>query len=510
MRDIARQYRAGNPVMIFTPHLLVYLSAQGVSLASQQLGQFRFVGEYMADSAGYQAFARILMQYKHAKLSILVDSVDEQYHAEDLPHVLGSARAQMLKRRLHQVSRDNAFAATWYQGRQKHARRDDRYLFVSLSTLEWAQVWLNLLIEQNVHLALLTTVPVVSHALLRHLPQTSTSLLWVTQQSGGVRLSYFSENRLLFSRLCTPESCHHAEQLAEEITKTRYYLTSHQYLSHQGALTVAVLDTHHDCVRLCDILNQQTERRLSCEVYATDAIAKRLRVKTKDLHRYPDSLHLAALGRYPVAVNLATPAMILGYRQRQGQHGFYLAALASLIMAALAGGYLDYQRNQINMTLQQTHVQLAQLKQQYQSVSLKIPNTAVTPANLKAAVEVAHALYAAPRPMHDFAILSEVLTQHPSIALTRLAWQSREKTDIHPASVMSVDGEIRPFQGDYRTAMTYMDAFVADLRHHPRIAQVEVIAMPINRDPTLSLHQSAQTLSTIAAFRLKLRLRSTL
>lgn len=494
--------------MIFNPHLLVYLSAQGVSVACQQRGKFRFVGGYIADAAGYQAFASVLTQFKHAKLSILVDSVDEQYHAEDLPHVLGGARAQMLARRLRQVSRDNAFAAAWYQGRQKHARRDDRYLFVSLNTLEWAQVWLNLLVEQNVHLALLTTVPVVSYTLIRHLPQKYTTLLWVTQQSGGVRLSYFSENRLLFSRLCTPESCLHAEQLAEEITKTRYYLTSHQYLPHQGALTVAVLDTHHDHVRLCEILNQEAGRRLSCEVYAIDAIAQRLRVNAKDLHRYPDSLHLAALGRYAVAVNLATPAMVLGYRQRQWQRGFYMTAVASLTMAALAGGYLGYQRNQFIIALQQTRMQLAQQQQKYQTISLKMTNTPTTPSNLKAAVDAAHVLYAQPQPMHDFAVLSEVLAQHPSIVLTRLAWQSREKEDAHPASVLIVDGEIRPFQGDYRAAMTYMDTFVADLRHHPRIAQVDVIAMPINRDPTLSLHQSAQILSMTAAFRLKLRLRS--
>lgn len=494
--------------MIFTPHLLVYLSAHGVSVASQQRGHFRFVGECLADSAGFQAFASMLTQFKHAKLSLLVDSVDEQYLAEDLPHVLGSARAQMLARRLRQVSRDNAFAAAWHQGRHQHARRDDRYLFVSLTTFDWAQVWLNLLAEQNVHLALLTTVPVVSHALLRHLPQKNTSLLWVTQQSGGVRLSYFSENRLLFSRLCTPESCHHAKQLAEEITKTRYYLTSHQYLSHQGALTVAVLDTHPNHVRLSEILNQETERRLSCEVYATDGIAQRLKIKTEDLHRYPDSLHLAALGRYAVAVNLATSAMVLGYRQRQWQRGFYLAAVTSMIMAAVAGGYLDTQRNQINMVLQQTHRQLAQLQQQFRSISLKMTSTPVPPANLKAAVELARALYAAPQPMNDFAVLSEVLAQHPSMALTRLAWQSREKSDAQPATVLVVDGEIRPFQGDYRAAMAYMDTFVADLRHHPKIAQVDVIAMPINRDPTLSLHQSAQSLSTTAAFRLKLRLRS--
>ena len=185
-----------------------------------------------------------------------------------------------------------------------------------------------------------------------------------------------------------------------------------------------------------------------------------------------------------------------------------MAAVVSLIMVAIAGGYLGHQRNQFVTALQQTRMQLAQQQQQYQAISSKMPSTPTTPANLKAAVDAAHALYAAPQPMNDFAVLSEVLAQYPPIVVTRLAWQSRDKVGADPVSVLIVDGEIRPFQGDYRAAMTYIDAFVDDLRHHPRIAQVDVITMPINRDPGLSIHQSAQALSTTATFRLKLRLRS--
>lgn len=495
--------------MIFVPHLLVYIHAQGVSLACQRRGKFRFVGEFDADESGYQAFAAALKPFKNARLSILVDSVDEQYHVENLPHVLGTARTEMLARRLRQISRDSAFAAAWHQGRDPDGRRDDRFLFVSLNTLDWAQVWLDLLARQHVHLALLTTVPIVSQSMVRHLPQESAPLLWVTQQSGGTRLSFFQQNRLLFSRLSTPESGQAAEKLAEEIIKTRYYLTSHQYLAHQSHLAVVVLDTQQDHQRLCEMLNQDTGLNLSCQVHVSDVLAQRLWINANDLHKYRDSLHLAALGRYSAAINLATPAMTLTYRQRWWQRGLYLTAAASLLVGVIAGGYLTYQRDQFAASAMQTHGWLKQQQNSYQHILAKMPATPTSPANLKAAVDVARTLSAAPQPVTDFAILSEVLTRDSHITVTRLVWQERNVEEPGNAQrVLVIEGEALLSQGNYPLAMAAIDRFVADLRQHPRIARVEVMSMPVNRDPKLTLHQSAQAVASAAAFKLKLLLRA--
>ena len=495
-------------MMIFTTHLLLYLSVQGVSLACQQRGRFRFVGEFGADEVGYQAFSNVLGQFKHATLSMMVDSVDEQYHAESFPHVLGAARAQMLARRLRQVTRDSEFSAAWFQGREADVRRDDRYLLVSLNNLEWAKVWLDILSQYNVHLALLTTVPMVSNALVRHFPPESAPMLWVTQHSGGTRLSFFSQGRLLFSRLSPLDASQSAENLAEEIIKTRYYLSSHQYLPHQSPLVVTVLDTQQNHQRLCQILSHETGLDLSCQVRAGDVFAKRLWVNVSDLHQYSDCLHLAALGRYSAPVNLATPAMVLGYRQRQWRNGLYFATVISLGVAALMGGYLSYQRDQLTIAEMQTRAKIAQQQLHYQQIQQHMLATPVPPVELKAAVEAGRTLDAAPQPVAAYAVLSEVLMQSPHIAITSLTWQQSDVVRQQISGpILSVEGEVHPFEGDYRVAMQDIDQFVMKLRHHARIEKVDVISMPMNRDPASTLHQSAQTAMVPAAFKLKLWLR---
>jgi hypothetical protein len=111
--------------------------------------------------------------------------------------------------------------------------------------------------------------------------------------------------------------------------------------------------------------------------------------------------------------------------------------------------------------------------------------------------------------MTDFEVLSDVLAQCPRIAVTRLSWQVQDidrRQDGGP--VLYIDGEVRPFRGDYRAAVTDIDSLAAGLRRHPRVAAVEVVSLPINRDPKLSLHQSAQAQLTNAAFKLKLVLRA--
>lgn len=494
--------------MIFPTHLLIYLSAHSVSLAYQRRGKFHFVGEYRNDETGYQACFRDLKQFSHVKLSILLDSVDEQYHAESLPHVIGAARSQMLTRRLRQVSRDSAYSAAWHQGREEEGRRDDSYLFVSLNSMEWVHPWFDMLALHHVKLALLTTVPMVSHALVLHLPQESAPLLWVTQQSGGTRLTFFIRNRLLFSRLTTPESSLEAEKLAEEIIKTRYYLISHQYLPPQSTLAVVVLDTQHDHQRLCQILNQDTGLDMSCQVRNTEVLAQKLWINPADLHRYRDSLHLVALGRYSAPVNLATPEMTLGYRQKQWQRGLYMTAVATALIAVFAGGFLSFQRDQMLATVMQTRTMLAQQKQRYQDIEHKMPAAPTAPINLKNAVEAAKTLQAAPEPLTDFSVVSDQLAGWPQIALTRLAWVNHDvDTQQTNARLLYVDGEIRPFQGDFISAMNDIDGFIANLRKNPEVVKVDIISMPVNRDPKATLHQATKEVTESAPFKLKLLLR---
>ncbi len=50
-----------------------------------------------------------------------------------------------------------------------------------------------------------------------------------------------------------------------------------------------------------------------------------------------------------------------------------------------------------------------------------------------------------------------------------------------------IDGEIRPFNGDFRAAISTINEFAARLGKDPRVAEVRVVKLPLNVNPTQPL-----------------------
>jgi hypothetical protein len=50
-----------------------------------------------------------------------------------------------------------------------------------------------------------------------------------------------------------------------------------------------------------------------------------------------------------------------------------------------------------------------------------------------------------------------------------------------------IEGEIRPFRGDYRSAIETINAFATRLGKDQTVAEVRVVKLPLNVNPALSL-----------------------
>jgi hypothetical protein len=50
-----------------------------------------------------------------------------------------------------------------------------------------------------------------------------------------------------------------------------------------------------------------------------------------------------------------------------------------------------------------------------------------------------------------------------------------------------IDGEVRPFRGDYRGAIDTINRFADRLREEPEVAEARVMKLPLNVNPALSL-----------------------
>ncbi len=506
--------------MMLRTRLLIYVCAWGVTLAYRRSGKLRLIGQFNADETGRRGFAAAIDEFSGMPVSVMVDGVDEDYRLETLPHVSGSARREMLDRRLRQVSRNALFSAAWAQGRATNERRDDRYLFIILSKHDSVSPWLDLLHEHGVILAELTVLPAISHALLQRLKLDHPHTLLVSEQSGGLRLSYFQHGELHFSRLTAPEGVadSDAPDIAGEIAKTDLYLNSQRLLPRDAVLHVYLLDPDNAYPVLCRQISVDNKHVL-CQPIAASTLAQRLQVSEDLLRSSPDATHLALLGRHRAAVNLAPAAYTQGYDQLRLRHNLYGAAAGIVLAAGIAGAVLFAQESNFELERLTTQSRIQQQASLYRAVQQALPTTPTSPQNLQRAVDTARALYAAPTPIADFNVVSRALEVQPEMAVLRLHWLDHDAADTLAASATApagaaaralyLDGEVTPFDGDYQAAIARINAFVARLRSDAAVASASIVSLPINTDPSTTLDEASNDGKPPSArFKLKLLLRA--
>jgi hypothetical protein len=142
----------------------------------------------------------------------------------------------------------------------------------------------------------------------------------------------------------------------------------------------------------------------------------------------------------------------------------------------------------------------------YQEVTRQFPAAPTSADNLKKAVEIAQRLRQSARtPDAMMHVVSRALEASPSIVLRELSWnydQSALETGGGAARGPStpvrsgaatrrqgglVAGEIRPFRGDYRAAIETINALAARLARDPQVAEVRVVKLPLNVNPSLQI-----------------------
>ena len=126
--------------------LILLATPRQIGVLDWRPGRMHWLGEFPASSKGLAAFRQLVISHAGLPMLLVVDTVDEDYRSELLPHVQGHARNELLARKLRQVFRNARFTGTWRQVRETDGRRDDRYLLAALTDTDWLSPWLDVLL----------------------------------------------------------------------------------------------------------------------------------------------------------------------------------------------------------------------------------------------------------------------------------------------------------------------------------------------------------------------------
>lgn len=489
--------------MIFARRLILLATPRQVGVLDWRPGRLHWLGEFDAGNAGLAAFRQVVAKHAQLPALLVADTVDEDYRSEALPHVRGQARAQMLTRKLRQVFRNARLSGAWRQTRETGGRRDDRYLLAALTDADWLAPWLGVLQREQTPLAGIVPLALACQHLLARLRVQEPHLLLAYRLENRLRLSYYQNGLLRFSRLIASDTpTQTPANAADEIAKTQLYLAGQRILPREARLHVLLLDASGQLDTAQAPLN--ADPAFSARVVELAHLARALRIPADFLAATPAVAPLAAIAGEPLALNLAPPELLQRHTEFRLRRGLNLAAAttAACGLAVTASYWLHAQDLNEETRLLQQETQRA--KARHTVMARSFPALAIRPDQLGQVLALARQLDHAPLDIRRLLLpLGQALTAHPDVVVRALAL---EDTAADAADI-TLHARLSEFDGNYRAAMSRIDGLVRHLAATPGIAAVERVASPVNIDPDATL--TGKTAGTTAPedTRFSLRLR---
>jgi hypothetical protein len=494
--------------------LLISVSALQVSAARWHGGRLGPCTVFENSEEGLEAFKDHLARAPQLPAQMMVDAVEEDYRFESLPHSFGSDRSEMIARKLKQHYRSTQFCSARMQGRDPGKRRDDRYLFCALTNPELITGWLQAVTERGLPVAGIYLLPTVSARLIEKLGLKQTNLLVVSIHGAGLRLSFFREQQLRISRLARIDgnASEAMKNYAEEISNTRLYLHALRVMTLDEHLSVLIVD-RSDTLTGLETAIARDNPNIECRRLGQQEIISSLGITAPVLNSSSDALYLHLLGMRAPDNNLAPTNVTLGYRQHQIRRGIYALSGVTALTVALWCASMVYQIFDAGVETESARRQTVELQAKYLEATRQFPAAPTTAENLRRAIEVSQKIGATTRtPEIMMDLISQALDSNPAIVMKSFDWKydtaefaaSRDANSAQsPAPVFApppvgqaggkrkeaalIEGEVRPFRGDYRVAIDSINRFADSLAQQPNVGEVKVTKLPLNISPGLTL-----------------------
>ena len=469
--------------MMFRRRLILLATPRQIGVLDWRPGQMHWLGEYSASADGLAAFRKIVVRHAQLPVLLVADTVDEDYRSEILPHVQGHARAELLTRKLKQVFRNARFTGAWRQARETTGRRDDRYLLAALPDADWLTPWLGVLHREQVPLAGITPMAMACQHLLARLKVQEPHALLACRLNNSLRLSYYHNGLLRFSRLIggdTPTQL--PGNAADEIAKTQLYLTGQRILPREARLHVLLLDPGGQLDSAQAPLN--ADPAFSTRLLDMASLARALRIPDDFLAATPEVAPLAAIAGEAVQLNLAPPELLQHHLVFRWRRGLHLAAgiVAATGLALSASFWLHAQDLHGQALRIQSEVQRGDAR--HAAIVRNFPALATRPDQLGTTLALSTQLTRDPFDANALLLpLGYALSAHPEIVVKALTLQD---TTGGTADI-TLDAQLADFDGNYRAAMSRIDSFVTRLAATPGVAGVKRLSSPVDTAPTATL-----------------------
>lgn len=494
---------------------LVFVTAEQVSSHLWEGDRLVTERTYPSTDEGRAAFEGFLQRHGTEPIPLLTDLVEEDYRFESVPHLVGPDRGNLFARKLEQYYRTTPYRHASVVGREAEGRHDDRVVFSALTNPALIDPWVEMMGRAGAPLRGVYSVPLVSRELIAGLRSTHVLLLsW--EARAGLRQSYFVNNQLRFTRLTGGvEHDRLVERVASEMTLTVKYLASLSLLPADHPLDICILCDASDRAELQARLRPDPALR---HVYLDlQELGARLGYRGELHGSDATPLLLHALAKKPPPNQYGNASHVHFHTLWRVRRGLLALAAAVLVVTGGWSLYHVWEGFRLQSRADELAAETRNLEQAYRRLTADFPKTGASTNNIRLGVRAAERLASyAPPPGELLRKLSTTLDAFPSVQVISLYWQAsfhpetvsaagtagapgaaaapgatpeapgpKVAEDALPAQVMILNGEIWPFNGDYRTALGLVDRLRAALEQQG--LETAALTLPLDLRPEATL-----------------------
>jgi hypothetical protein len=517
---------------------LLYLGSERLDAWLWEAGRLAGPASFAATRAGVDAFLDYLEHHQPgAPALLLTDVVEEDFQRLLLPHVSGKAGRNLLERRLLQQYRETPYRQASIQGRAEDGRRDDIVLCSALTNPALLQPWTEALELLKTPLAGVYSVPLLGEELADRLGvgREHEHLLLVTQQSAGVRQSYFHKGCLKFSRLTLAADREGtAVNAGVETERTQQFLVSVRLVERGEQLHAVMIAQDQELERWSGQCQNGPETVYHFIPLGIAAGLAGLGLPSEDAP-LADPMFLELLARTRPASHYKLGEEGRYFRLWRMRRALMASSAAVSICALMwvAGNLWAYVGAQGDG--ERLNREAAGYDASYRVSMSDMPPSLAPTANMKAAVTIERLLATqAPAPIDMMSMLSAALDKVPQVQVVRLDW--RVAADGMPATAnaggtnggdagavpipsrvlgipakppqtLRVEAEVALMSNNARGIVDSMNAFAQELARNPKLTvAIERTVLDISPGAKLSGSTAAAAGDKPAQFILNLSL----
>jgi hypothetical protein len=516
----------------------LFVSAHKVAVYHWHKGDLASSYLFDANQDGRQYFERYLRETPNIPMYVLIDVFEEEFKRDTAPHVFGADRAAIIERKKARLFRDTPYYHAKVQGRDAEGRKDDQLLLSAITNPKMISSWIELLEAHKVPVAGIYSVPLLTESLVKILPeQMENSLIVSIQSISGLRQTFVQKGQLRVSRLVQLPRYGtepYAPHIRDEVDKIKRYLNSVRLIPADQANTLNVYFLLTGDV-LTDLKNEYRNSSTTGlhfldinEILAKSGSARQVSSP------FCDQLFIHQLLKLKPANCYASPSERRFNTIRNMRLSMLTASVLMLAASVAWSGYtfmggLGHRQNTLSS---QEKTEFYNVR--YQIARESLPETPVEPADLKVAVELFDTLvgYKA-TPLEMIQMISSGMNRFPLVKLGGFDWVASIDPNVKVGTtggetanqgiigysnvtgadpgykyyqVAVVEGEVNPFDGNYRMAISLINEFAEVLRGQEGVYNVTILSLPLDVSSDASMQGNTKATQREARFALRIAL----